>query len=57
MKLTIVLILYFILSVLIMYIPYKIYEYFYLKKCPYCNENISKKAIKCKHCQSDLRGK
>ena len=25
------------------------------KCCPYCTESISIKAVKCKHCQSDLR--
>ena len=26
------------------------------KRCPYCDKSISKKAIKCPYCQSDLRG-
>lgn len=25
-------------------------------KCPFCKEYIDKKAIKCPHCQSDLKG-
>lgn len=57
MNIIIVLILTFLALTLIIYIPLKIYSFFFLKKCPYCKEFINKKAIKCKHCQSDLRGK
>ncbi len=50
-------ILFIFVPLLIIYIPYKIYEHFFFKHCPYCRESINKKAIKCKYCHSDLRGK
>jgi Zn finger protein HypA/HybF involved in hydrogenase expression len=40
---------------LILILAYYIDIKFLVKKCPYCKEYINKKAIKCPHCQSDLK--
>jgi len=50
-------ILFLLIPFLIIYVPIKIYYTYYQKICPYCDKYVSKKAIKCPYCQSDLRGK
>ncbi|WP_028855890.1 hypothetical protein [Psychrilyobacter atlanticus] len=46
-----------IIAMVVVGIPYFTILKIFFKQCPYCKNRINKKAIKCSHCHSELRGK
>ena len=54
MDLIIIILAYLIPAIIIALIIHKM-ETWNTIKCPYCQERINKKAIKCKHCHSSLK--